>query len=121
MQSFGSDFDDLVDLIGQLRDAGYQITTEQCISVQNLLVALAAYDGFDHVVKRLSTYLAPILCISPDEQRNFDNTFRRWQARRAQFQATSPFMKPPKDEKNNLDRRASPSRWFNSISIKLRI
>src|ERR1043165_1454302 len=83
MQAFGFESDDLLDFVGDLREYGYRITTEQCISAQNLLVALAAYGNSEDVAERLGAYLAPILCTSPEEQENFERYFQRWQSQPA--------------------------------------
>lgn len=79
MQVFGFKSDDLLDFIDELRRHGYRITPEQCISAQNLVLALAAFGNPNYVAARLSKYLGPVLCTSPDEQEDFEKHFHEWQ------------------------------------------
>jgi hypothetical protein len=79
MQEFGFKSDDLLDFIDDLRRYGYRITPEQCISAQNLVLALAAFGNPNDLASRLHTYLGPILCTSPEEQESFEQYFNQWQ------------------------------------------
>ncbi len=72
------DVDDLIEFIDELRLAGYDISTQQYIGAQNLLLALAANGHLPSDPRALQTWLAPVLCSSPREQNNFYRRFDRW-------------------------------------------
>jgi uncharacterized protein with von Willebrand factor type A (vWA) domain len=75
------DLESLVEIIDELRLAGYDISTQQYIAAQNLLIALAARGELSDNPRALRTWLAPVLCSSPREQENFYRYFDRWLAR----------------------------------------
>ncbi|HJZ79697.1 MAG TPA: carboxypeptidase-like regulatory domain-containing protein, partial [Pyrinomonadaceae bacterium] len=72
------DIQNLIDLIDELRYAGYDIGTQQYIAAQNLLIALAARGELPQDLRSLRTWLAPVICSSPREQENFYRYFDRW-------------------------------------------
>ncbi|HEV7745892.1 MAG TPA: PKD domain-containing protein [Pyrinomonadaceae bacterium] len=72
------DVDDLIAFIDDLRLTGYDISTQQYIGAQNLLITLAASGHLPSDPRALRTWLAPVLCSSPREQSNFYRRFDRW-------------------------------------------
>jgi hypothetical protein len=74
--------EELIEFVEQLRGLDFQIGTQQYISAQNLLIALAAHGQLLNETDRLRTCLAPIFCTSPEEQELFYEQFARWTTRR---------------------------------------
>src|ERR1700745_1420385 len=68
--------EELIDLVEQLRAFDFNISTQQCIAAQNLLIALAAHEQLHTEQNRLGTLLAPVLCTSPEEQELFYKHFQ---------------------------------------------
>jgi lipopolysaccharide/colanic/teichoic acid biosynthesis glycosyltransferase len=66
------------DLIGELRDAGYNIGVSQCIAVQDMILGMLAMGETFQEPYRLRGLLSPILCTSPSEQRAFPQHYDRW-------------------------------------------
>ncbi|HEX4949769.1 MAG TPA: hypothetical protein VFZ34_24100, partial [Blastocatellia bacterium] len=73
----------LIDLAEELRLAGYEISTQQYIAAQDLLIALAARNHLPTDPQRLRTLLAPLFCSSPSEQEDFYRRFAIWVQRHA--------------------------------------
>lgn len=73
--------DELFKFLDELRQAGYKIGTEQYIAVQDVLIALASQgrlpDTFQDLYQ-LRTWIAPIICTSPEEQNTFYERFDHW-------------------------------------------
>ena len=69
---------ELIELIDELRLAGYDIGTQQYISAQNLLLTLAARGQLPANPRDLQTWLAPLLCSSPKEQDHFYQHYKQW-------------------------------------------
>jgi len=71
--------EELLDFLDELRQRGFNIGAEQFVAAQDLLLALAGHGKLPVDPRRLRTYLAPIVCASPQEQeafyREFDQTF----------------------------------------------
>lgn len=88
------DVDDLIEFIDELRLAGYDISTQQYIDAQNLLIALAANGHLPSDPKALHTWLAPVFCSSPREQGNFYRRFDRWITQHPRLMATEPATEP---------------------------
>jgi len=80
--------DDLIDLIDELRLAGYQIGTQQYIYAQDLLLALEANQQLPASPVELRTFLAPILCSSPKEQAHFYQHYDQWLERHPHLRTT---------------------------------
>lgn len=68
----------LTDLLSQLRRRGYNISTEQCMAAQRLLIALAASGHAPGDLNRIGGLLAPIFCTSPEEQKAFHQLVEQW-------------------------------------------
>jgi len=68
----------LLQLVETLRNAGYAIGVQQHIAAQNLLLGLAAEERLPKDLSRLQTLLAPILCSTPQEQKDFARYFKLW-------------------------------------------
>lgn len=87
--SFGPD--DLIDLIERLRLAGFKVGASRHINAQNLLLLLASRGHLDDAPERLATWLAPVLCSSPEEQTAFYELFKKWSDdRRAKLPRRTP-------------------------------
>src|SRR5258708_8848285 len=86
------DLQNLVDLIDELRAAGYDISTQQYIAAQNLLIALAARNELPRDLRSLRTWLAPVICSSPREQENFYRYFDRWVTRHPELTTRAPVL-----------------------------
>ena len=71
-------YEELIEFINELRHHGYHVSTEQYITVQRLLVALAASGSTLEHPPKLGKLLAPILCTSPEEQQSFYQLFEQW-------------------------------------------
>lgn len=70
---------DLLDFIDELRTKfRYNIDLEQFITVQNLILVLAAQGRLPDKLADLQTFLAPVLCHSPKEQEDFAQHFTDW-------------------------------------------
>ncbi|MFN7929265.1 MAG: transglycosylase SLT domain-containing protein [Blastocatellia bacterium] len=74
--------EDLLALAEELRQAGFDLSTQQYIAAQNLLLALASRGQLPDDPHELQTWLAPIFCSSPREQEEFYQRFDLWLARR---------------------------------------
>lgn len=70
--------EDLISFAEDLRPAGYNIGTQQCVAAQQLLVTLAAHARLPADPRELKTWLAPVLCSSAKEQEVFYDLFERW-------------------------------------------
>jgi PASTA domain/PKD domain len=79
------DLDDLIEIISELRALGFDISTQQYIAAQNILIVLAANGEMPANPRALRTWLAPILCSSPREQDNFYRYFDRWISQHPDF------------------------------------
>jgi hypothetical protein len=71
-------FEAFIEFLEELRLNGYNISTQQYLAVQNLLIALAANGQFPDDPKKLSTVLAPIVCSSAEEQEGFYYHYKQW-------------------------------------------
>ena len=71
----------LLDLIDDLRAAGYNLDLTHYMAAQDLLLALAARGETLDQPQRLKGVLGPLLCSSPAEQAEFSHHFDRWAAR----------------------------------------
>ncbi|HKI02126.1 MAG TPA: Yip1 family protein [Thermoanaerobaculia bacterium] len=68
----------LLDLVDDLRAAGYNIGVEQYLAVQDLVLVLAARGEDLADPGGLKRLLGPLLCSSPREQSDFGPRFDRW-------------------------------------------
>jgi dipeptide/tripeptide permease len=78
MDSLDFESIDLVDLIERLRLAGFKVGVDRHINAQNLLLLLASRGRLGDAPDGLATWLAPVLCSSPEEQAIFHNLFGKW-------------------------------------------
>ncbi len=107
--------DELLDFVESLRADGYNIGTSQFINVQNLILLLAARGELPEEPARLRSYLAPLLCNSPEQQAEFERRFQRWsETRELHFQpAPSPVPSPARQTlQRDLSRAGRLSRWL---------
>src|SRR5258708_7778675 len=107
------DLQNLVDLIDELRAAGYDIGTQQYIAAQNLLIALAAGGELPRDLRSLRTWLAPVICSSPREQESFYRYFDRWIARHPELTTAGPV--DPKSSKQSIDAEPMKRRWRDAF------
>jgi WD40 repeat protein len=70
--------DDLFEFIDNLRESGYIIGADQFLYVQEILLKLAADNQLPKDMNKLRLYIAPIICTSPDQQRDFYKRFQEW-------------------------------------------
>jgi len=98
--------DDLVDLGVTLRGAGYKVSPEQILSLQQLLLRLAAQGGLPERRAPLARWFAPLLCTNAGEQRGFDAVFAAWLRQRFADEPALPPPPPPPDVK-----RRAPAPW----------
>ena len=77
------EIEDLLRFIDQLRRAGFDISTQQFAAAQNVLIALAVHGSWPDELRALRTWLAPVICSSPQEQENFYRRFDHWIEQRA--------------------------------------
>ena len=71
----------LIELLDELKHAGYNIGVEQYIAAQDLLLALIAQSEQLDEPEILSSLLGPLLCSSPTEQIDFQYRFHQWAKR----------------------------------------
>lgn len=71
----------LLDLIDDLRRAGYNIGVSQYLAGRDLLLALAARGEILEDPVQMKRWLGPLLCTSPREQRRFPLQFDHWASR----------------------------------------
>jgi hypothetical protein len=69
---------ELPHFIEKLRVAGYNISTNQLMAVQDLMLTLAAQGQLPTELRRFRTLLGPILCHSSKEQTEFNRHFEEW-------------------------------------------
>lgn len=108
------DVGDLIEFIDELRLAGYDISTQQYIGAQNLLLALAANGHLPSDPRALHTWLAPVLCSSPREQNNFYRRFDRWIAQHPQF-AQAKAAKKELDKEEAISAEAETRGWRSTL------
>lgn len=118
--------DELFELLGELRQHGFDFSTEQYIAVHDLLLTLAAQGHWSRVAKRLRTHLAPILCTSPKEQEIFYDRFDNWLASRLELVAPPiNVVEPdkesfqPESDLQTLAKRLRPWRWMLAAATVL--
>lgn len=105
----------LLDLIDDLRTAGYNLDLTHYLAAQDLLLALAARGEMLDPPQRLQGLLGPLLCSSPAEQAEFPHHFAQWAARLPQ--AIEPTPQPAvttsslEEELVAIDRQARWGRW----------
>ena len=68
----------LVGFIQELHRHGFVISTQQYTTAQDLLISLVAEGRVPADPQNLSTWLAPVFCTSPEEQRVFHKEFKQW-------------------------------------------
>ncbi|HEX8244207.1 MAG TPA: carboxypeptidase-like regulatory domain-containing protein, partial [Longimicrobium sp.] len=73
----------LFELVDEWRKAGHPVGVDQYGTAQELVLLLAAEGTLPRSLAGWKTLLAPILCGTPQEQRDFDHHFQRWVARLA--------------------------------------
>lgn len=78
----GSDYEAIFDFLEDLRTVGFRFGTQQYIDLHRVLVTLTASGQTEINAEKLKTYLAPIVCTSPDEQNTFYSHFDNWLRKR---------------------------------------
>jgi hypothetical protein len=73
----------LLDLVDELRHAGFEIGVNEILRGQELLVALAAEGLLPCELETLRNYLAALFCSTPVEQQTFHAHFTGWLSRHA--------------------------------------
>ncbi len=118
--------DELFEFLGELRQGGFDFSTEQYIAVHDLLLALAASGERPLAAKRLRTYLAPVICTSPREQEIFYDRFERWLASRPEPVAPpdetgeqEAEVSSPESDLQALARRLRPWKWMIAAAVIL--
>jgi hypothetical protein len=71
-------YEELFAFVYGLRDEGFRFSPTQFVDIQKLLVLLVSGGEIKNDLPRLKTYLAPLLCSSPEGQENFYKHFDRW-------------------------------------------
>jgi formylglycine-generating enzyme required for sulfatase activity len=85
--------DDLLQFIETLRLQGYLIGTDQLLSIQELVLRLIANGKIPKDIKKLYSYLSPLVCTSPDQQADFKSRFDDWI-----YQGQPPILQKQKSE-----------------------
>jgi TonB family protein len=116
------DLEELIDLIEELRLAGYNIGAQQYSAAQNLLLALATRGRLPAEPHGLVTLLAPILCSAPKEQENFYRHFADWLARHPHLTRSGPQPAQPEATKHAAEQSAPPTfmRRLQAMTARLR-
>src|SRR5262245_11345400 len=70
--------EDLLDLAEELYGAGFNLSTQQYVAAQDLLILLAAQGQLHADPYTWRTLLAPVFCSSPREQEDFYQRFDGW-------------------------------------------
>lgn len=78
------DLEYLIEFLNELRGVGFDVSTQQYIAAQDLLIALAANGHLPEDPRSLRTLLAPVVCSTPREQESFYRYFDRWIKRNPQ-------------------------------------
>jgi hypothetical protein len=102
------DFEYLIGFLNELRAVGFDVSTQQYIDAQDLLIALAANGYLPEDPRSLCTLLGPIVCSTPREQENFYRYFDRWIKR-------NPQAARPATESTTIDEAPVKQRWTNSF------
>ena len=74
----------LVEFTQELHLHGFVFSVEQYTAAQDLLITLVAEGRAPADQQNFSTWLAPIFCASPEEQRIFHDVFKQWLERQSQ-------------------------------------
>jgi len=70
--------DDLFKFIENLRESGYIIGIDQYLYVQEIVLKFSTDNQLPKDMNKLCLYIAPIICKSPDQQRDFYKRFQEW-------------------------------------------
>lgn len=106
--------EDIVEFIEILRSAGYEVNPLQCVTAESLLVKLVAQGIVPNDICDYKTLLAPILCSSPEQQRDFYWRFEQWVATAKQIELNNDVAgKTEKKQQQVYTTRLS--RIFNSL------
>ncbi|MFL6209225.1 MAG: hypothetical protein ACJ74W_10270 [Pyrinomonadaceae bacterium] len=116
------DLEELIDLIEELRLAGYNVGAQQYSAAQDLLLALATRGRLPAEPHGLATWLAPILCSGPKEQENFYRHFTDWLARRPHLTTRGPQPAQPETTEHATAQSAPPTfmRRLQAVTARLR-
>jgi len=68
----------LASLAGELLREGFRVSTQECVSAQELLLRLAAAGELPRTRDGLATLLGPIFCSNPEQQSRFPTVFSSW-------------------------------------------
>lgn len=85
MSASGRGGGEIVEFLDVLRRHGYNLSTEQYVAAQRLLVILAASGDWLALQRKLGTLLAPVLCTSREEQEDFPRLYGQWLGTRPRF------------------------------------
>lgn len=113
-------FDELLDFFSSLRAKGFKIGVEQCVAVYNLLAALAEQQILKDHPEDLATWIAPIVCGSPEQQAEFYKEYKSWLARRPQeIEREEPAPLGAERPVAGRHRSSQLKRWLGSTRIRL--
>lgn len=112
-------------LLDRLRAAGYGVGPDEIVNVRRLLARLACAGGWPPEPARLARTLAPVLCKSAREQRDFGGHFEAWLAAsgvplgsRAEKAVPSPEPKAaPGPAVDGAARRSRAWRWWAAAAV----
>ena len=76
--TLGTRYEELFSFIYDLRQSDFQISPPQFIAIHRLIIALTRNGENPIDFQFLSTYLAPLVCSSPEEQAAFYQYFDQW-------------------------------------------
>jgi beta-lactam-binding protein with PASTA domain len=108
--------DEVFELLDELRDAGFSLGIREHIIAQELAVTCRPEDG-DLDPVRLRNWLAPVLCNSPEEQREFYRVYQAWWSRRVPVRRTGSDgagQKEPVSDETIL-KKSLPWKWMISF------
>lgn len=109
--------DEVFELIGELRDAGFSLGIREHIIAQELALACRPDDG-DLDPVRLRNWLAPVLCNSPEEQREFYRVYQAWWSRRVPARRAGSHGAGQKDPVSDetILKKSRPWKWVVSFA-----
>ncbi len=110
------DDEDLLTLLGELRDAGFPIGVSEHLNAFELAQACRGAEG-DVDPRRLRNWLAPVLCTRPEEQEEFYRRFEAWWRRLAPEPEPAAEIEPPaRSELEEVLQRMRPGRWLAALA-----
>lgn len=121
----GTRYEELFSFVCGLRRADFKISTPQLIAVQKLIVALARSGENPVDFARLKTFIAPLVCSSPEEQTAFYHHFDQWLETHqppvlTEVAAAIPHEQPPAPTNSASEKEVSQS-WWQTRAFKAAI